>query len=90
MAYGNVSLPAPAAPSILLSKASLFEVSFGSWPFDFMNSKAYASNRSRPFGLTDHTGWQTGIRCASLEAGEHKSGHIAIGPNEGLLFFDSQ
>jgi RNA12 protein/RNA recognition motif. (a.k.a. RRM, RBD, or RNP domain) len=30
------------------------------------------------------------VRCASLEAGENKSGHISAGPNEGILFFDSR
>lgn len=29
-----------------------------------------------------------GIRHASLEAGENKSGHIHAGPNEGIFFFD--
>jgi len=56
----------------------------------FMHSKAYISNRSRPLGLTHHTEGPICVRCASLEAGEHKTGHIATGPNEGILFFDSQ
>ena len=56
-----------------------------------MNSEAYVSNRSHRLGLADHTeGPNTGVRYASLQAGEHKTGHIAIGPNEGILFFNSQ
>ncbi|OCK78111.1 hypothetical protein K432DRAFT_332656 [Lepidopterella palustris CBS 459.81] len=30
-----------------------------------------------------------GVRYATLEAGENKSGHISAGPNEGILFFDN-
>jgi len=30
-----------------------------------------------------------GVRQATTEAGEEKSGHIDAGPNEGILFFDS-
>jgi hypothetical protein len=55
-----------------------------------MNSEAYVSNRSRHLGLVHHSEVPIGFRYASLEAGEHKSGHIATGPNEGILFFDSQ
>lgn len=29
------------------------------------------------------------MRHATLEAGENKSGHISVGPHEGILFFDS-
>ncbi len=31
-----------------------------------------------------------GIRRESTETGEDRSGHIAAGPNEGILFFDSE
>ena len=31
----------------------------------------------------------SGIRQASSEAGEQKTGHLSTGPNEALLFFDS-
>ncbi|KAF2003036.1 hypothetical protein P154DRAFT_520389 [Amniculicola lignicola CBS 123094] len=31
----------------------------------------------------------SGKRFVSLEAGEHKTGHISAGPNEGILFFDN-
>ncbi|OCL10324.1 escape protein-like protein 2 [Glonium stellatum] len=30
-----------------------------------------------------------GVRYATLEAGENKSGHISAGPHEGILFFDT-
>lgn len=31
-----------------------------------------------------------GIRYKSLEAGENNTGHINSGPNEGVLFFNSE
>lgn len=31
-----------------------------------------------------------GLRFNSLEAGENKTGHINSGPNEGVLFFNSE
>ena len=88
MAYGNVSLPRPTVWNVLVPSASLFEVSFSSWPFNLRAVKLSISNRSRHLGFTHHIEGHTGVRCASLEAGEHKTGHIATGPNEGILFFD--
>jgi hypothetical protein len=37
--------------------------------------------------LTTQLKWS---RCASTDAGQHSTGHITAGPNEGVLFFDSR
>lgn len=46
------------------------------------------ANGFRPRQKTRHE--VKGIRQATTEAGEEKSGHIDAGPNEGILFFDSR
>lgn len=56
-----------------------------------MNSETYHGlNSSRRVRFADHNERPIDVRYASLQAGEHKTGHIATGPNEGILFFDSQ
>lgn len=45
----------------------------------------YQGSLRRSTGLPRQT-WR---RCASSETGDHKTGHIEAGPNEGVIFFNS-
>lgn len=56
------------------------------------STRQYTANRAprRVLKGENHGGIWQGRRRISTETGEDKSGHIAAGSNEGILFFDSE